>query len=75
MAGMNARAAMLAAVLGLAAPAAALAHHGWSWTEDEETRLSGTIEEIRLGNPHAQISLRAEDGVWRGRASSRAWPT
>lgn len=65
MAGMNARAAVLAAALGLAAPAAALAHHGWSWTEDEETRLSGTIEEISLGNPHAQIRLRTEEGVWR----------
>src|SRR5688572_8853298 len=65
MAGMNARAAMLAAALGLAAPAAALAHHGWSWTEDEETRLSGTIEAISLGNPHAQLSLRNEAGLWR----------
>jgi hypothetical protein len=56
--------ALLAAALALAAPAAALAHHGWAWTEDEESSLSGIIEAISLGNPHAQISLRTEDGVW-----------
>ena len=46
---------LLAAALTLALPAAALAHHGWSWTQDEESRLSGTIEAISLGNPHAWI--------------------
>jgi hypothetical protein len=61
----NGRAAVLATALALALPAAALAHHGWSWTEDEETRLTGTIEAISLGNPHAQISLRNEAGLWR----------
>lgn len=58
------RAALLAAAV-LTVPGAAWAHHGWSWTEDEESRLSGTIEAISLGNPHAQISLRTEEGVWR----------
>lgn len=43
----------------------ALAHHGWAWTEDEETRLSGTIAAISLGNPHAYIDIAAEDGEWR----------
>jgi hypothetical protein len=61
----NPPAALLAMALTLAAPAAALAHHGWSWTQDEETRLSGTIEAISLGNPHAQISLRNDEGLWR----------
>ena len=59
----RAAAATIALLLGL--PGAALAHHGWSWTEDEESRLAGTIEAISLGNPHAQISLRNEEGVWR----------
>jgi hypothetical protein len=59
------RAALLAATFVIATPAVVLAHHGWSWTEDEESRLSGTIESISLGNPHAQISLRTEEGVWR----------
>ncbi len=58
------RVALLAAFALLAAPGATLAHHGWSWTEDEESRLSGNIEWISLGNPHAQIGLRNEEGLW-----------
>jgi hypothetical protein len=61
----RARAAIGAVAFLLALPGAALAHHGWSWTEDEESRLAGTIEAISLGNPHAEISLKTEEGVWR----------
>jgi hypothetical protein len=61
----HAHAALLAAGLAMALPAAALAHHGWSWTQDEESRLAGTIEAIDLGNPHARIELRTEEGLWR----------
>ena len=49
----------------VAAAGPALAHHGWAWTEDAESRLSGTIESIHLGNPHAQIGVRNEQGSWR----------
>jgi len=42
----------------------ALAHHGWTWAVDEQTELSGTIQEVFIGNPHAVITLEAEDGVW-----------
>ena len=52
------------AVAALALPAAALAHHGWGWTENEESRLSGTIESISFGNPHMHIKLKASKGVW-----------
>ena len=45
-------------------PAAAAAHHGWGWTQEEESRLSGTIEEISFGNPHMHIRLQAETGTW-----------
>ena len=51
-------------VAALALPATLAAHHGWSWTETEESRLSGTIEEISFGNPHMHIKLRAENGTW-----------
>jgi len=54
----------LGLALVIAAPAVALAHHGWEWTEDEETRLSGTIEAVSLGNPHAGVRLRNEQGLW-----------
>jgi hypothetical protein len=43
---------------------AALAHHGWSWTVEEQSELSGTIQEIFIGNPHAVLNLEAEDGLW-----------
>ena len=51
-----------AAALGL--PAAAAAHHGWAWTQDEESRLSGTIEAISFGNPHMHLRLKNEQGSW-----------
>jgi hypothetical protein len=56
------RTAIAAAVLAL--PVAALAHHGWGWTENEESRLSGTIESISFGNPHMHLQVRASKGVW-----------
>lgn len=55
------------AVLVLSAlvlPAGLAAHHGWGWTEDAETRLSGTITAIEYGNPHAHLKLRNAQGTW-----------
>jgi hypothetical protein len=55
----------LALALGaLALPVAAAAHHGWSWTEDDEKWLRGRIVSINYGNPHASLTLRASKGVW-----------
>lgn len=54
---------LLAAAV-LAAPATALAHHGWAWTDDEETRLSGTIVSVSYGNPHMHLQVRTDAGVW-----------
>ena len=51
-----------AVVLGL--PTAAAAHHGWGWTEEQESRLSGTIQTISFGNPHMHLQLRNEQGTW-----------
>jgi hypothetical protein len=59
-------------VLSLAAAAAtaaliatsALAHHGWSWAEEKQSELTGTIEDIYIGNPHAVLMVEAEDGLW-----------
>ena len=59
---LAARALAFAAALGL--PAAAAAHHGWAWTQDEESRLSGTIQSISFGNPHMHLQLRNDAGVW-----------
>ena len=54
----------LAFALALGLPAAAAAHHGWAWTQDEESRLSGTIESISFGNPHMHLQLRNDQGTW-----------
>ena len=54
----------LAAIAVLALPAAAAAHHGWGWTEDKESRLSGTIQSISFRNPHMHLQLRTDEGLW-----------
>ena len=43
----------------------ALAHHGWSWTEDGFFELEGMIKEIYIGNPHATLDVDAEGEIWR----------
>lgn len=45
-------------------PAAASAHHGWAWAEDEEFSLTGVITAARLGNPHGELDVEAADGLW-----------
>jgi Family of unknown function (DUF6152) len=55
-------AAALAAALLL--PAVALAHHGWAWTTGENIELTGTIREVRLGNPHGELDLEVEGTLW-----------
>jgi hypothetical protein len=42
----------------------AFAHHGWDWAVDEQSELSGTIQEIFIGNPHAVLNVEAADGLW-----------
>lgn len=57
-------AATCAAALAAAATAA-LAHHGWSWTEDGFFELKGIITAVYVGNPHATIDVDAEGENWR----------
>jgi Family of unknown function (DUF6152) len=54
-------AALVAAVL---LPAAALAHHGWSWTTGENIELTGVVKEVRLGNPHGELTLDVDGTAW-----------
>jgi hypothetical protein len=60
---------LLGAVLvaALAAPSLpALAHHGWSWAEGEQTELKGTIQKISMAPPHPTLTVKAADGaVWQ----------
>jgi hypothetical protein len=52
------------AAAGLVPAAAAHAHHGWTWAEDEEFTLAGRIRGVRLGNPHGELDVEAADGLW-----------
>lgn len=42
----------------------AAAHHGWGWATDEEFELTGTIEAVRLGNPHGELTLDVDGEKW-----------
>jgi hypothetical protein len=55
---------VLALAAATLAPGLARAHHGWAWAEDEEFILTGLIRAVRLGNPHGELDVEAEDGLW-----------
>lgn len=55
----------LAAALLVATAAPALAHHGWSWTQDGFFELTGTIASIYYGNPHPTLDVEANGDVWK----------
>lgn len=44
---------------------AAAAHHGWSWAEEEQTTLTGTIAAISMAPPHPVLRVKAADGEWQ----------
>ena len=49
----------------LAAPVAALAHHGWSeYDSTQSLTLTGTIEEAGYEHPHGHVKLRTPSKVW-----------
>jgi len=58
------RRTMLAGLVMSALVSTAAAHHGWAWTEETPFTLTGTIDDIYIGNPHCTLKVRADDGVW-----------
>jgi len=56
------RVAVVAAGLAAAAPLAALAHHGWSWTTGGNIELTGVIVGVALGNPHGRLDVDVDVG-------------
>jgi len=40
------------------------AHHGWGWASEEEFELTGKITNVRLGNPHGEVTLDANGEKW-----------
>ena len=53
-----------AALVAVTTATAALAHHGWRWTEDGNFELTGLIVEARLGNPHGLLTVDADGEMW-----------
>ncbi len=40
----------------------AWAHHGWAWTQDDQTEMTGTITEIFIGYPHPRLWIETASG-------------
>ena len=55
----------LAAMFMTASALPALAHHGWSWTQDGFFELTGTITAIYFGNPHPTLDVEVKGEAWR----------
>lgn len=64
----NRRLALKFAALTLTAPLlssrGALAHHGWAWASDAEFEITGTVREVKLGNPHGLVTIDAQGAIW-----------
>jgi len=40
------------------------AHHGWGWATDEEFEITGSITDVRLGNPHGELTMEVANEAW-----------
>lgn len=58
------RFALTALSLGLALPAAAAAHHGWSWTTGKNIEIAGKVTRAKLGNPHGLLTMDVKGAIW-----------
>jgi hypothetical protein len=58
---------LLVGLFAVAACAATVsAHHGWSWTQDAQTEMTGEILDIYIGPPHPRLQIRtAGEGEWQ----------
>lgn len=56
--------ALLALVVSIVLASGAVAHHGWGWATDEQFVLTGKITNVRLGNPHGEVTLTVEGETW-----------
>ncbi|MSQ59495.1 MAG: hypothetical protein EXR36_07590 [Betaproteobacteria bacterium] len=55
---------LLAFTLCVSLAQGALAHHGWGWATDEEFEITGKIIQVRLGNPHGEVTLDVKGEKW-----------
>ena len=58
------RVALVAAVAAFFIPQLSWAHHGWGWATDEEFEITGRVVDVRLGNPHGELTIEAEGELW-----------
>ncbi|MGH7927069.1 MAG: DUF6152 family protein [Candidatus Binatia bacterium] len=56
--------ALAALVSALFLAQVAFAHHGWGWATDQEFELTGKVTEVRLGNPHGEVTLDVDGKRW-----------
>ena len=63
---MPQRAAAITAVAAITLTSGvAFAHHGWAWVDESKIFvLKGTVANIYLGNPHAQLTVKNGQGTW-----------
>jgi hypothetical protein len=54
-----------AGLLALCSATAAMAHHGWSWAEGEQTELTGIIRTVSFAPPHPSLSVDANGESWQ----------
>src|SRR5687767_14212038 len=40
------------------------AHRGWGWVTNQEFALTGMITDVRLGNPHGEVTLDVDGKTW-----------
>jgi hypothetical protein len=53
----------LAAAFAVTAPA--LAHHGWTWADEQQTELTGVVDAVDMAPPHPRLTVTtADDGQW-----------
>jgi hypothetical protein len=56
---------VLAALVAIALPVAAFAHHGWSsYDTDKEVRLVGPFTDVSWTNPHATATMNWQGKEW-----------
>jgi len=64
---------LIAALMLVIVAGSASAHHGWSeYDTDKRATITGTIRELRFGNPHVTIMLETADKTWNVMLASPA---
>lgn len=57
---------MAVATIAALFAAPVIAHHGWSWAEEDQVELTGTVSEVSMAPPHPWLNIETEDdGTWR----------